>query len=95
MPAGEYAFGYSTGLFVVTLAGPDRHTNFLSANREEVQSVSEQAKLIFHRYGDQYFLSEIRTRDGSREFPMSRVEVETRKTASAGRASAKIVLAMR
>jgi hypothetical protein len=95
MPAGEYAFGYSAGLFIVTLAGADRHTNFLSANPEVVQSVPEQAKLVFHRYGDQYFLSEIRTPAGSREFPMSRVEVEAQKTASAGRASEKIVLAMR
>jgi len=95
MPAGAYAFGYSTGLFTVTLAGPDRHTNFLSANPEETQSVPEQATLIFHRYGDQYFLSEIRTPDGSREFPVSRLEIEAQKTASAKRAGEKIVLAMR
>ena len=75
---------------MVTLAGPD-----LECQPGGSPIRVGTGETDFPPLRGQYFLSEIRTPDGSREFPMSRVEVETRKTASAGRASEKIVLAMR
>jgi hypothetical protein len=94
-PAGEYVLSVSSASFLVALLGPDLHTHMLMSRPDDTLSKSEQPVLIFHRYGDQYFLSEIRTSSRSREFPASRMEREAMKTASAGRASQEIVLAMR
>jgi hypothetical protein len=61
------------------------------------QEQAGQALLIFHRYGDQYFLSRIV--DGSRntglELPTSRTEKELSKTASLDRFETVAVLARR
>jgi hypothetical protein len=96
MPAGQYRIDDATaGSLTVSLAGPDRCAQLLVSNRYNARSSADKPELIFHRYGDQYFLSAIRTPFRSREFPMSRMEVELQKTASAKRASDLIVLAMR
>jgi hypothetical protein len=95
MPAGQYMFTVSSGSFTVALVGPDLHTHVLSSRPDDTRAKSEQPVLIFHRYGDQYFLSEIRTSTTSREFSISRMEREAQQTASAGGTSQQILLAMR
>ena len=57
-------------------------------------SSSQAPTLVFHRYGNQYFLSRISTGSISRDIVVSRVETELKKTA-AGRTRTEIVLAMR
>ena len=94
MPAGRYAVSFSSQV-IVALVGSDRHTHFLTSNREETRPSSDMPELVFHRYGDQYFLSEIRTSDSGREIPMSRLEREAVKTAGAARAGQEVILAMR
>jgi hypothetical protein len=95
MPAGTYVADISAGSLVVALVGADLHTHFLNAVPDGVQSGAGLGVLVFHRYGDQYFLSEIRTPSRSRKIPESRMEREAAKMASAGNASQEIVLAMR
>ena len=95
MPAGQYTVGVSAASVTVALAGPGLQTHFLISNSDYSEPSSERPELIFHQYGNQYFLEEIRTPTGSRELPMSHMEIEVKKTASAGSASEKIVLAMR
>jgi hypothetical protein len=57
---------------------------------------SQGPKLIFNRYGNQYFLSRVSTASVGRDLPPSRTERELKKTAAAtGHAPREIVLAMR
>jgi hypothetical protein len=95
MPAGQYKIDAAAGSSTVSLAGSGQSNHVLVSNPDDARSSADKPELIFHRYGDQYFLSAIRTPFRSREFPMSRLEVEVQKTASAKRASDLIVLAMR
>jgi len=95
MPAGQYKIDAAAGSSTVSLAGSGQSNHVLVSNPDDARSSSDKPELIFHRYGDQYFLSAIRTPFRSREFPMSSMEVEAQKTASAKRASEMIVLAMR
>lgn len=95
MPAGNYAVSFSAGIFTVALTDADRRTRILTSNPEEVGPGSDLPELVFHRYGDQYFLAEIRTLEGSRDFPASHMEREARGTNSAASAMQAIVVAMR
>jgi hypothetical protein len=95
MPAGKYNVDMPSDWFVVALVGPDQRTFFLSSTPEDARSRPESSVLVFHQYGNRYFLSEIRTPGRSREIPESRMEREAAKTASAGRADRVIVMAMR
>jgi hypothetical protein len=93
MPAGRYEANILPESIAVRLVGRDRHTHLLASTTGNARS--DQPELVFHQYGDQYFLSEIRTPIRSREFPVSPMEREAQKSASAGHASQEIVLAMR
>jgi hypothetical protein len=95
LPAGQYTVDMSTRPFLVGLIGADRHTHLLNTVPDGVGSAKGLSELVFHRYGDRYFLSEIRTPGRSREIPESGIEREAQQTAGAGRASQEIVLAMR
>ena len=95
MPPGQYTVNFSYQPFVVVLVAPDLHAQLLIPITEDILSGSAQPAMVFHRYGDQYFLSEIRTWNRSRELPKSPMEREAEKTASAGRAGREIVVAMR
>jgi hypothetical protein len=94
MSAGRYEFNSAAAWPIVRLVGADLHTRFLDSHPGDKRSRSELAQLIFHRYGDQYFLSEFRTAHKSREFPVLRLEREAQRTASGAHAQ-EIVLAMR
>jgi len=80
LPSGEYT--------IQTLGGTSdaisiRNSNqkgqsLILSHRCESPKTSEQAKLVFHRYGDRYFLSQIWVAGdkAGRELPKSRQEVE-------------------
>lgn len=94
-PAGKYVItAQQAGSPVVLLAGS--HSYYLDFYPTKSYTSPEEPKLVFHRYGDQYFLSQISTGSASRDLPMSRVERELTKTAAAtGQTRTEIVLAMR
>ena len=78
LPAGQYHVGRSTedseGL---VLRGTDGRTGVFALTREiQTAEVQQQSRLVFHRYGDQYFLGEvwISARSNGRELPNSRKE---------------------
>jgi hypothetical protein len=52
---------------------------FFQANPETTTGIPQVPKLVFHRYGNQYFLSRIGTMFSSRDLPPSRLEREARK----------------
>ena len=95
MPAGSYTVNIPADSSWVGLVDPDLHTHLLNGIPGGNPSGPNAPVLVFHRYGDQYFLSEIRTPSRSRELRESPMEREAETTASAGRANREVVLAMR
>ncbi|HTQ59603.1 MAG TPA: hypothetical protein VMI32_05240 [Candidatus Solibacter sp.] len=80
LPAGDYAVervGHQNTLVLVnraySLSSPFLNTNAIAANKIQTES-----RLIFNRYGDRYFLSQIWTAGDSRgrELPKSAREKE-------------------
>ena len=78
LPAGQYHVGRSSedseGL---VLRGTDGRTGvFVLTRGIQTAEVQQQSKLVFRRYGDQYFLGEvwISARSNGRELPNSRKE---------------------
>jgi hypothetical protein len=91
---GQYVIASQTGSPTVHLRGSKSY--YLLSNPSQYDATSQEAKLVFHRYGDQYFLSRISTASEGRDIPPSRVERELTKTAAAaGQKPAEIVVAMR
>jgi len=95
---GSYVIRLLNGPVVQLQLGSDCY--FIHANAEEPYSPnsdSQQRKLVFNRYGNQYFLAQIRSGGTSRDVPMSPVERELRKNtvASARPVRTEVLLAMR
>lgn len=79
LPAGQYLVGRSTQTSTEGLAlrGTDGRAGVFALTRGiQTEDVQQQSKLVFRRYGDQYFLAEIWTsgRSMGRELPSSRRE---------------------
>ena len=79
LPAGQYHVGRSTedseGL---VLRGTDGRTGvFVLTRGIQTAEIQQQSRLVFRRYGDQYFLGEvwISARSNGRELPKSRKEL--------------------
>ncbi len=95
LPAGHYEIQVEPAQSLVTLMGSDRHRSVvLSLPEAAYEPGSQQPKLTFNRYGDQYFLSQIRTTDSARMIPLTQTERELQKSAAASGRN-RIVLAMR
>jgi hypothetical protein len=94
-PAGTYVFSSETGNPQVLMQLVGTAGRFISTNLEEDSTKPQEARLVFHRYGNQYFLSRIATTSRSRDISPSRLESEAKKTAvAAGRQmQTEIVLA--
>jgi hypothetical protein len=94
LPAGNYVVRFAPAPFSVTLVGPDRHARMLAGWPSGAST--EAPTLVFHRYGNQYFLSEIRNGpQKSRMLWVSRAELELKQNMAAAPRSEVIVLAMR
>jgi len=88
MPAGEYDLRSNAESGSVSLQSLDQQVfaNRLSVAAKSWNSVADgKARLVFNRYGNQYFLSQIWDAQGvqGREFRQSRTEREVAKTAVA------------
>ncbi len=96
-PAGTYVFSLpeGEGMVRIRLVGTDG--SFFVTNPASANTSPQESKLIFHRYGNQYFLSRIGTTSSSRDIPPSPKEREANKTTvAAGRQmQTEIVLATR
>lgn len=91
---GQYVINARTGSPVVWLEGSKCYS--ILSNPADTNASSEKAKLVFHRYGDQYFLARISTTSAARDLPISRVERELKKTvAAAGQRPTEVLVAMR
>ncbi|PYY19876.1 MAG: hypothetical protein DMG60_02495 [Acidobacteria bacterium] len=85
LPAGAYSIqslATATGS-VLAIRGENAAKNMLaSANSAETLNPSPNSRLVFHRYGDQYFLSQIwlQGEKVGRQFRISRREAEMAKS---------------
>jgi len=99
MPAGDYSVDAgSNPMGVVRVSTGNEGVYFLAIRDTASQKEpTGQSLLLFHRYGDRYFLS--RLVDGSLntgvEIPTSGIEKELSKTASLGKFEMVAVLARR
>jgi hypothetical protein len=80
MPSGNYQIvriGMSSENIAVRALGTKSATIVLTG-REQVNHPSDRTKLVFHRYGDRYFLSQIWVEgsDRMRTLPKSNLEKE-------------------
>jgi hypothetical protein len=97
-PPGTYVIRLLDGPLVQLQVGNDCY--YFHANSDSAYSPnsgSQEPKLVFNRYEDQYFLSQIWTGATKRDVPMSRTERELRKntTAAARPVRTEVLLAMR
>jgi hypothetical protein len=79
LPAGEYDIQSLSGNErVLVIRGAEASPKMVMASPCESVRPSDKTKLIFHRYGDRYFLSQIWTAGNSSgtELPQSRREAE-------------------
>ena len=83
LPAGEYSIqSISTGASdVLAIRGGKTNQMLTSANHAETLNPSKNSRLVFHKYGDQYFLAQIWLEGdrAGRELKISRREAEVAK----------------
>jgi hypothetical protein len=81
MPAGSYTIKSDSGSRnLVYLNNWGENTHSAALGIPELSNPNETGKLVFHRVGDQYFLSEIRCADASMNihFPVTKAEKRVR-----------------
>ena len=100
MPAGDYAVDTTAVQNVVRVRNESTHdTSAVLSNSANEQNLASnpEAKLVFHRYGDQYFLSKVW--DGyeavGREIPMSSAERALTESAISRAPETLVILARR
>jgi hypothetical protein len=80
LPSGEYTIqGLGIAGNAISIRSEDKTAKSLVlASRCESRKTPEQSKLVFHKYGDRYFLAQIwmAGNDAGHELPLSRRERE-------------------
>jgi hypothetical protein len=94
MPAGHYEIDTMAGRGSVILRGEGGSTNVMSLPESVFNPATRRTTLIFNKYGDQYFLAQVRTEDAVHSLPASKVERELQRSAAASPGK-EIVIAMR
>jgi hypothetical protein len=77
LPAGNYTIGSdSTSANILNITDREKSVHILAMGMTDPNYSGTSSKLVFHKYGDQYFLSEICYSDSSTkvEFPTSKAE---------------------
>jgi hypothetical protein len=81
VPHGTYTVSVLMERFI-ELRGKDGKVHAISTVEPNVKIGGPGTKLVFHRYGDRYFLSEVQTADRElgMKLPMSKTERQTQLT---------------
>ena len=100
LPAGEYSITRDSSPLIVMIRNANERTGVLSMVLPEnlsSRSQSSPANLVFNRYGDKYFLSQINDGyvDVGYRLPQSRTERELETTASIPSRDTVTILARR
>jgi hypothetical protein len=81
MPAGEYTVQLTDQKAgILTVANRDEKLSTYAVTVPNLGSKAQNAALVFHRYGDRYFLAELKTEDSrtSYSFRLTKLEKELR-----------------
>lgn len=94
LPAGSYEI-WSPSRGVVQIENRDNHAAMLTATTYDSHESRNGNKLVFHKYGDQYFLSEILCRPASMNvrLPQTKTEKQARMLQAAMDNPARIEIA--
>jgi len=94
LPAGEYKIANTEHPGTLLIGQDGSQTKFVGSNPAEANRDAAMSKLVFHRYGDRYFLYQIWVQGENRgsELPMTKLEKELRASNSQ---SSSIVIAAR
>jgi hypothetical protein len=82
LPAGTYKVGSDFGRAnMLSIKNREQSVNIWAIGMVDSNDPSKTASLVFHRYGDQYFLSEIHYANSSSKlhFPASKTEKRVRE----------------
>ena len=77
LPAGTYTIGSdSTSANILSITDREKSVHIMAMGLADPNYPGTSGKLVFHKYGDQYFLSEICYADSSTkvDFPTSKAE---------------------
>ena len=93
MPAGEYQIANSGHPGTLLIGSYGSSGEFVGAHAAQASGRAESTKLVFHRYGDRYFLYQVwvEGEDRGSEVPLTKFEKEL--SASKERPASVIVLA--
>jgi hypothetical protein len=81
LPSGAYRVDYGvTSPGLIAMRNWDKKVGLLSLGQPDQNNPGHQNVLVFHRYGSQYFLSEIRSEGASMNirFPVTKAEKRAR-----------------
>jgi hypothetical protein len=83
-PAGAYRVSAVNQMGALSIIGPASRSGLASSQPTQSNSFSGSTKLVFHRYGDRYFLYQIWVagENRGRELPTTRVEKELASNAT-------------
>jgi hypothetical protein len=97
LPAGQYDVHPTGSLGTLTILGEGEHKMFAISYRVESTQPSQTSKLIFNRYGNRYFLSQvwIQGNESGRQLPKTGMEKELAKLASNGTPETVVVAALK
>ena len=84
LPRDTYSITRLTGHPEMLLLRGERHSTFLRTEPVAVPRTGASPSLLFHKYGDQYFLREIRWEDSAR---LDLPETKAERAAAEGRAA--------
>lgn len=78
LPAGEYRVSTISGVGTLAVAGPNSSSALVGSHAVQANAVPNNTKLIFHRYGDRYFLYQVwvQGEQRGRELPQTKLEQE-------------------
>jgi len=76
MPAGHYEIDTRSAAMIVVRGANSGRTAIVNTADARTLDRQQEARLVFHRYGDQYFLHQVWTTDlnAGRELPQTRKE---------------------
>ena len=83
-PAGTYRIDFQQEDMILLRNSKTDSLAYLMTNQAERVKVSQSGSIIFRKYGDQYFLSDLwlPNRNSGRRLPMSKEEKRLRKTSA-------------
>jgi len=95
MPAGSYTIS-SVSQSAISISNRQEHAGVLAVVRSEYANKDQSPKLVFHKYGDQYFLAQIWTGSGNagKQLPESKLEKELLASNHGAIAEEEIVIAL-